>query len=154
MPVKAPLRAMFLLRERLVKLARAPATVEEQARQALRELLSGRVGRGEDADAARDAWLAVASSPGQDPHGPGADVQRRAPGLDQLLRALLQVLLYPVFRHLNEILVRWAMRKYKRLRRHKGRARRFIADVARRQPNLFAHWRLGMRPDGWTMGAR
>jgi RNA-directed DNA polymerase len=63
-------------------------------------------------------------------------------------------MLYPVFRHLNEILVRWAMRKYKRLRRHKGRARRFIADVARRQPDLFAHWRFGVRPDGWTMGAR
>ena len=32
-------------------------------------------------------------------------------------------MLYPVFRHLNEILVRWAMRKYKRLRRHQtGRA--------------------------------
>ena len=48
-------------------------------------------------------------------------------------------ILYPVFRHLNEILVRWAMRKYKRLRRHQGRARGFIADVARRQPDLFAH---------------
>ena len=63
-------------------------------------------------------------------------------------------MLYPVFRHLNEILVRWAMRKYKRLRRHPSRARRFLADVARRQPGLFAHWRLGVRPDGWTMGAR
>ena len=63
-------------------------------------------------------------------------------------------MLYPVFRHLNEILVRWAMRKYKRLRRRPRRARRFIADVARRQPGLFAHWRLGVRPDGWTMGAR
>ena len=63
-------------------------------------------------------------------------------------------MLYPVFRHLNDMLVRWAMRKYKRLRRHKGRARRFIADVARRQPGLFAHWRLGVRPDGWAMGAR
>jgi RNA-directed DNA polymerase len=63
-------------------------------------------------------------------------------------------MLYPVFRHLNEILVRWAMRKYKRLRRRPRRARRFIADVARRQPGLFAHWRFGVRPDGWTMGAR
>jgi RNA-directed DNA polymerase len=44
--------------------------------------------------------------------------------------------------------------KYKRLRRHAGRARRFIADVSRRQPGLFAHWRFGVRPDGWTMGAR
>ena len=63
-------------------------------------------------------------------------------------------MLYPVFRHFNDTLVRWAMRKYKRLRRHKGRARQFIADVARRQPGLFAHWRFGVRPDGWTMGAR
>jgi RNA-directed DNA polymerase len=63
-------------------------------------------------------------------------------------------MLYPVFRHLNDTLVRWAMRKYKRLRRRPTRARRFIADVARRQPNLFAHWRFGVRPDGWTMGAR
>jgi RNA-directed DNA polymerase len=63
-------------------------------------------------------------------------------------------MLYPVFRHFNDLLVRWAMRKYKRLRRHKSRARRFIADVSRRQPGLFAHWRWGLRPDGWTMGAR
>ena len=63
-------------------------------------------------------------------------------------------MLYPVFRHFNDMLVRWAMRKYKRLRRHKTRARGFIADVARRQPGLFAHWRWGVRPDGWTMGAR
>ena len=63
-------------------------------------------------------------------------------------------MLYPVFRHFNDTLVRWAMRKYKRLRRHQTRARRFIADVARRQPGLFAHWRWGVRPDGWTMGAR
>ncbi len=63
-------------------------------------------------------------------------------------------MLYPVFRHFNELLVRWAMRKYKRLRRRPQRARRFLADIARRQPGLFAHWRFGVRPDGWTMGAR
>ena len=62
--------------------------------------------------------------------------------------------LYPTFRHLNDILVRWAMRKYKRLRRRPARARRFLAVVARRQPDLFAHWRFGVRPAGWTMGAR
>jgi len=58
------------------------------------------------------------------------------------------------FRHLNDTLVRWAMRKCKRLRRHRSRACRLIADVSRRQPDLFAHWRFGARPDGWTMGAR
>jgi RNA-directed DNA polymerase len=62
-------------------------------------------------------------------------------------------MLYPALRHFNDTLVRWAMRKYKRLRRHRSRARRFIADVSRRQPGLFAHWRWGLRPDGWTMGA-
>lgn len=62
--------------------------------------------------------------------------------------------LYPSLRRINDYLVRWAMRKYKRLRRHPARARRFLAQVARREPNLFAHWRIGLRPDGWTMGAR
>ena len=63
-------------------------------------------------------------------------------------------MLYPVFRHLNDTLVRWAMRKYKRLRRHPAKARRLLAAVYRREPGLFAHWQFGVRPDGWTMGAR
>jgi RNA-directed DNA polymerase len=58
-----------------------------------------------------------------------------------------------LLRRINEYLVRWACWKYKRLRRHPVKARRFLADVARREPALFAHWRFGVRPDGWTMGA-
>jgi RNA-directed DNA polymerase len=61
--------------------------------------------------------------------------------------------LNPTFHHLNRTLVRWAMGKYKRLRRRPRRARRFLAEVARREPGLFAHWQFGARPDGWTMGA-
>lgn len=57
-------------------------------------------------------------------------------------------------RPINEYLVRWAMWKYKRLRRRPTRAWQFLANVARREPDLFAHWRLGLRPDGWAMGAR
>ena len=60
-------------------------------------------------------------------------------------------MLYPTFRHLNEILVRWAMRKYKRLRFHTRRARKLLAGIARREPALFAHWKLGVRPDSWRM---
>jgi RNA-directed DNA polymerase len=59
-----------------------------------------------------------------------------------------------LLRRINEYLIRWAMRKFKRLRRRPARARRFLADVARREPSLFAHWRFGVGPDGWTMGAR
>lgn len=58
-----------------------------------------------------------------------------------------QSALYPVFRHLNGLLVRWAMRKYERLRRHRRRAEHWLGAVARRKPRLFAHWPLlGVRP--------
>ncbi len=62
--------------------------------------------------------------------------------------------LYPLLRRLNDKLVGWAMRKYKRLRGHRRRAHGWLATVARREPALFAHWRFGLRPDGWAMGAR
>ena len=55
--------------------------------------------------------------------------------------------LYSVFRHLNGLLVRWAMRKYKRLRRHRRRAIYWLGGLARREPRLFAHWHLlGLTP--------
>ena len=55
--------------------------------------------------------------------------------------------LYPVFRHLNTILVRWAMRKYRRFRRHYRRAEYWLGGIARRESRLFAHWQLtGLRP--------
>ena len=54
--------------------------------------------------------------------------------------------LYPTLRHLDRILVHWARRKYKRLRRHRRRARHWLGHVARRQPTLFAHWGL-VRPE-------
>jgi len=62
-------------------------------------------------------------------------------------------MLYPLLRRINEHLVRWAMRKYKRLRRREKRARELLAEASRRSPQLFAHWRLGLKPGGWTMGA-
>jgi len=55
--------------------------------------------------------------------------------------------MYPVFRHFNGLLVRWAMRKYKRLQRHRLRAERWLGGIARREPRLFAHWHLlGVKP--------
>ncbi|WHZ23018.1 MAG: Retron-type RNA-directed DNA polymerase [Nitrospira sp.] len=46
-------------------------------------------------------------------------------------------------RTLDEFLVRWAQRKYKRLRAHKGRAWHWLWRICARQPDLFAHWTLG-----------
>jgi RNA-directed DNA polymerase len=62
-------------------------------------------------------------------------------------------MLFLVLRRINERLARWAMRKYKRLRGHLTQAMKWLAAVARRAPGLFAHWRVGVRPDGWTVGA-
>ncbi len=55
-------------------------------------------------------------------------------------------MLYPLLRRLNAHLARWAARKYKRLHHHFARAVRWLRSVARRDPTLFAHWRLGVTP--------
>jgi len=54
--------------------------------------------------------------------------------------------LYPTLRHLNSILVRWAMRKFKRLRHHLTNAVYWLGRIAKRQPELFPHWQFGARP--------
>lgn len=52
--------------------------------------------------------------------------------------------MYPFLRNIERNLIRWATRKYKRLRGHKRRARYWLGQISRREPNLFAHWRLGL----------
>jgi hypothetical protein len=47
----------------------------------------------------------------------------------------------PVLRHLNQTLIAWAMKKFKRLNGHKTRAGLFIEGIAKRAPDLFGHWR-------------
>jgi len=48
--------------------------------------------------------------------------------------------LYPTLRYLNQCLARWAMAKYKRLKRHRRRAEHWIRRTSLRDPTLFAHW--------------
>lgn len=52
--------------------------------------------------------------------------------------------LYGMCRHVNKALVRWARRKYKPLRRHKTKAMKFVEEISKQNPHLFAHWRAGM----------
>lgn len=54
--------------------------------------------------------------------------------------------LYPTLMHLNRTLVRWAMRKFKRLRRHHRGAEYWLGRIAKRQPQLFPHWQMGIKP--------
>ncbi len=62
--------------------------------------------------------------------------------------------LIQTLQRINVYLVRWAMRKYKRLRARPARASRFLAAIAEREPGLFAHWAWGVRPTAGMTGAR
>ena len=54
--------------------------------------------------------------------------------------------LIQTLKRINDYLMRWAMRKYKRLRDRPSRANRFLAAIAKREPVLFAHWAWGAQP--------
>ena len=54
--------------------------------------------------------------------------------------------LYKVLRHMDRALVHWARRKYKKLTRHKRRAIYWLGRIAKRDPRLFMHWQMGIRP--------
>lgn len=52
--------------------------------------------------------------------------------------------MYPALRNIERFLIRWAMRKFKRLQGHKKRAKYWLGRVRAREPRLFVHWRLGL----------
>lgn len=52
----------------------------------------------------------------------------------------------PLWRSVNEYLVRWMQRKYKRLARGVIRASRALGRLAERAPHSFVHWEQGLIP--------
>lgn len=60
----------------------------------------------------------------------------------------------PVADYIDRVIVRWAMRKYKRLRGHKTRAFAWLDRVKRRSPGLFVHWCARGAFSVEAMGAR
>ncbi len=52
----------------------------------------------------------------------------------------------PLWRHVNDYLVRWMQRKYKRQARGVIRAARALGRVAERMPTAFVHWEKGFVP--------
>lgn len=54
--------------------------------------------------------------------------------------------LTPVLRELERSLAYWVRRKFKRFARHARRAVHWLGQVARREPNLFVLWQIGIRP--------
>ena len=58
--------------------------------------------------------------------------------------------MYPVLPNVERYLILWARRKYKRLARHGGNARRHLGCVCKRTPGMFEHWKLGLgSPTEW-----
>ncbi|MBU6148594.1 MAG: group II intron reverse transcriptase/maturase [Verrucomicrobia bacterium] len=53
--------------------------------------------------------------------------------------------LYSVWRHVNKTLIAWAMRKYKPLKHSKKKATILLEKIWKNKPNLFVHWRVGMK---------
>ena len=52
--------------------------------------------------------------------------------------------LYPLLRYVNQTLVAWAMRKFKRFKRHKVPASQFLQRLATNCVDLFVHWQIAM----------
>lgn len=45
-----------------------------------------------------------------------------------------------IIEHINMALIKWVQKKYKTLQRRPRRARQWLRAIAKREPNLFAHW--------------
>jgi len=50
-------------------------------------------------------------------------------------------------RHVNLALAAWARRKYRRFKRRERESLHWLGRIARRDPNLFVLWQLGIRPE-------
>jgi group II intron reverse transcriptase/maturase len=52
--------------------------------------------------------------------------------------------LAPLLRYVNQTLLAWARRKFKRFKAHKIRASHFLQKLSRQSAHLFVHWQIGM----------
>lgn len=82
----------------------------------------------------------------------GSDLKTLASYINPVLRgwinyygAFYKTELHNVLQHMNKLLVRWAMRKYKRLRNRKVRAIKWMSEISERNSHLFEHWRIGVK---------
>ncbi len=57
-------------------------------------------------------------------------------------------ILFDLLRKFNYTLIKWAMRKFKRLRYKRKKVRKWLGRIAKQQPTLFAHWKVGAQPTG------
>ena len=53
--------------------------------------------------------------------------------------------MYSLLRYINQCLVKWVRRKYKK-RQARRKAEHWLGEIAKRERNLFAHWKIGILP--------
>lgn len=53
---------------------------------------------------------------------------------------------YYTLYNVNNMLINWVRRKYKRFNGSYRKAYRWLGQVAKRDPDLFAHWKIGIKP--------
>src|SRR5215468_9573166 len=108
----------------------------------------------ESADVHQPVHPALGSSPSQRqvPARFGQDVQSVHRRLDQLLRSILPDAPASDPQEDHVYVIRWARRKYKRLRHKTKGARDWFEWLRRANPTLFAHWQL-CHGNGRTSGA-
>ena len=97
-------------------------------------------------------WHLIRRS-GSDLSSLAEEINPRVRGWVNYYGAFYRSELYFLARRINEHLVRWAMRKFKRLKRRPKRAWAWINAVIQREPKLFAHWWLFPSPTGRPVGA-
>ena len=51
----------------------------------------------------------------------------------------------PILRYVNQTTEAWMMRKFKRFMGRKAKAGRVLERLSRERPDLFSHWKIGMR---------
>ncbi|WP_395460289.1 group II intron reverse transcriptase/maturase [Wolbachia endosymbiont (group B) of Myelois circumvoluta] len=56
--------------------------------------------------------------------------------------------MHPTLRNIERYLIKWARKKYKKLRAHGRLASQFLGKVRKRSPNIFYHWELGQGSKG------
>ena len=90
---------------------------------------------------------------GTDLSGLAQAINARVRGWINYYGAFYRSKLFPVVGRIDEHLVRWAMRKFKRLRGKTNQAWSWLDAARQRQPRLFVHWHHLAPPPRRTVGA-
>jgi RNA-directed DNA polymerase len=91
---------------------------------------------------------------GTDLSGIAEDINPQVRGWLNYYGAFYRSELYSLVKRIDEHLVRWAMQKFKRLRRNPAKAWAWLNVVKQRQPKLFAHWQIASLTRRRPVGAR